>query len=94
MKYLPILGELFSSDSIIFMIIGLIASIIVGIKMKSTKKNIIGIGICFATYIVCEIVCQIGVNYLREFITLFVGTIAIGGIVGFLIGFFVSKVRK
>lgn len=95
MKYLPILGELFSSDSAIFMLIGLDITTIIGIKMKNTRKNIIGVAICLVTYIVCEIVSNIIVmNYLVEIIALFVGTIAIGGFIGFIIGLIESKVRK
>ena len=95
MKYLPILGELFSSDSAIFMLIGLAITTIIGIKMKNTRKNTIGLAICLITYVVCEIVSQVvGMNYLVEIIALFVGTIAIGGFIGFLVGLIVSKVRK
>lgn len=95
MKCLPILGELFSSDSAIFMLIGLAITTIIGIKMKNTRKNTIGLAICLITYVVCEIVSQVvGMNYLVEIIALFVGTIAIGGFVGFLVGLIVSKVRK
>lgn len=95
MKYLPILGELFSSDSAIFMLIGLVIATIIGTKMKNTRKNTIGLAICLITYVVCETLSQVvGMNYLVEIIALFVGTIAIGGFIGFLIGFIVSKVRK
>ena len=95
MKYLPILGELFSSDSAIFMLIGLVIATIIGIKMKNTRRNIIGVAICLITYVVCEIISQVvGMNYLVEIIALFVGTIAIGGFIGFLIGLIVSKLRK
>ena len=95
MKYLPILGELFSSDSAIFMLIGLVIATIIGIKMKNTRKNIIGVAICLVAYVICEIVSNIiGMNYLVQIIALFVGTIAIGGFIGFIIGLIVSKVRK
>ena len=95
MRYLPILGELFSSDSAIFMLIGLVIATIIGIKMKNVRKNTIGVAICLITYVVCEIISQVvGMNYLVEIIALFVGTIAIGGFIGFLIGLIVSKVRK
>ena len=94
MRYLPILGELFSSNSIIFLLIGLVTAAILGIRMKNTGKNAVGIAICLAAYGVCEIVSQIGVNYLIGIITLLIGTIAIGGFIGFLIGLTVSKVRK
>lgn len=95
MKYLPILGELFSSDSAIFMLIGLVIATIIGIKIKNTRKNTIGVAICLLIYVICEILSQaVGMNYLLEIIALFVGTIAIGGFIGFLIGLIVSKVRK
>ena len=95
MRYLSILDELFSSDSAVFMLIGLVIATIIGIKMKNTRKNIIGVAICLVTYVICEIVSNIiGMNYLVEFIALFVGTIAIGGFIGFIIGLIVSKVRK
>ena len=75
MKYLLILGELFSSDSAIFMLIGLVIATIIGIKMKNTRKNIIGVAICLVTYVICEIVSNIiGMNYLVQIIALFVGT--------------------
>lgn len=94
MRYLPILGELFSSNSIIFLLIGLVMATGIGIKLENTRKNAIGIAICLAAYGVCEIVSQIGVSYLTGIIALLIGTIAIGGFIGFLIGLTVSKVRK
>ena len=79
MKYLPILDELFSSDSAVFMLIGLVIATIIAIKMKNTRKNTIGVAICLVTYVVCEMVCGIllpyvGMNYFVVFIALFVGT--------------------
>jgi hypothetical protein len=94
MKYLPILGELFSSDSVIFMLIGLVIATIIGIKLKNARKNTVGMAICLVTYGFWEIASQIGMNYLIEIIALFVGTIAIGGFIGFLIGLIVFKIRK
>lgn len=93
MRYLPIMGELFSSDSFIFMLIGLFISAFIGITMKSTKKNMIGLGICFSIYAVSEIISNIRSSYLLELILLFAGTLAIGGVIGFLIGLFISKIR-
>ena len=94
MKYLPIIGELLDSDSFIFMLIGLVVATIIGIVMKSTRKNISGLGICFVIYFISEIISNIRSSYLLEIILLFVGTLAIGGIIGFLIGLIVSKIRK
>lgn len=47
-----------------------------------------------ALYVVCELVSNIHTNYMIELILLFVGTIAIGGIIGFLTSIIVAKVRK
>lgn len=94
MKYLPILEELFSSDSIIFMAVGLIIAVIIGIKLNNTKKNLIGLCVCFAVYAFAEILSNVRSSYLLEIILLFTGTLAIGGMLGFLIGLIVSKLRK
>lgn len=76
------------------MLIGLAIATFLGIKTKKTKKNIIGMIVCFATYIICELVSNMGVNYLRAIITMFIGTIAMGGFIGFLIGLIVTKIKK
>lgn len=94
MKYLPIFQELFESDSIIFMLIGLILAVFIGIKMNDSRKTIISLVLSFSLYAVCELVSNIHINYLLELILLFVGTVAIGGIIGFLISTIVVKVKK
>lgn len=85
MKYLPIFQELFESDSIVFMLIGLILAVFIGVKMNNTKQTIISLVSSFVLYAVCELVSNIHTNYMIELILIFVGTIAIGGIMGFLI---------
>ncbi|MCQ2550674.1 MAG: hypothetical protein MJ146_00570 [Clostridia bacterium] len=92
MKYLPILGELLSSDSVIFMVIGVAIAAV--ISMKKNRKSIIGMGICLAIYAACEVASQMAMNYLLELIALVIGTMAIGGFVTFLIGSIVSKIRN
>ena len=92
MKYLPVFQELFESDSIIFMLIGLILAVIIGIKMNDIRKNIISLVSSFALYAVCELLSNIHTNFLIELILLFIGTVAIGGIIGFLTGIVVVKV--
>ncbi len=94
MKYLPILQELFESDSIIFMLIGLILTALIGIKMNATRQTIVSLVLCFVLYVVCELVSNIHTNYMIEMILLFIGTIAIGGIIGFLVSTIIVKVRK
>ncbi len=39
MKYLPIFRELFASDSMIFMLIGLVFAAFVGIRLKNSKLS-------------------------------------------------------
>lgn len=94
MKYLPIFQELFQSDSIIFMLIGLAITVFIGIKLNEIKKIIVCLVSSVALYAVCELISNIHTNYLFELILLFVGTIAIGGIIGFLISAIVVKIRK
>ena len=38
MKFLPVLSELFSSDSIIFMIIGFVIAVIISMKISDKRK--------------------------------------------------------
>lgn len=95
MRYLPIFGELFESDSIIFMLIGLILTVIIGIIMNDIMKGKIGLIISFVLYAGCELAINITTtNWVVQFILLFAGTIAIGGIIGFLISIIVVKKRK
>lgn len=93
MKYLPIINELFSSDSIIFMLIGVFLAVFIGMKMKDAKKNLIGIIASLIIYAICEVISNIHTTFMIELLLLFVGTIAIGGFVGFLIFGAVSKIR-
>lgn len=94
MKYLPILDELFASDSIIFLLIGLACAILIGIKMKGTKKNLVGALISLLFYIICEIISNFHTGYLTEILLLFVGTAALGGFVGFMVCLIVFKIKK
>ncbi len=94
MKYLPIIRELFVSDSMIFMLIGLVFAAFVGIKMNDTRKSILCLVSSFVLYAVCELVSNLHTNYIMELMLLFVGTIAIGAIIGFLISLLVMRVRQ
>lgn len=94
MRYLPILQELFESDSIFFALIGLILAVFIGIKINDFRKSVIGLISCFGLYAVCELISNIHTNYMLELILLFIGTVAIGGIIGFLISTIIIKVRK
>lgn len=85
MRYLPILQELFESDSIIFMIIGVVIAVFVGLRLKNPKKNIKAIIISVNTYVICELASNIRTDFLIELILLFIGTVAIGCCLGFII---------
>ncbi len=94
MKFFSILRELFESDSFIFMSIGLVFAIILSIKMSNSRRIIIALISSFGLYAICELFSNIHTSYLFEMILLFLGTIAIGGIIGFLISVVIVKVRK
>lgn len=94
MRYFPIIDELFTSDSIIFMLIGLVPAVIIGVKMKSTKRNLIGMIASLVVYAVCEVISNVHTSFMMELALLFIGTIAIGGFAGFLAGLIVSKVES
>lgn len=85
MKYLPILQELFESDTLIFLLIGIIIAVIVGLRLKNHKKCIMAVLISVVIYGICESVSNIHTNFMLELILLFIGTVAIGCCVGFII---------
>ena len=43
MRYLPILEELYSSDSVLFMAAGVIVALVISVKFCDTKRNLIGL---------------------------------------------------
>ena len=94
MKYFPILDELFSSDSILFLMIGLVIAVLIGVRRKAAGTNLIGMTGSFIVYVLCEGISNAHTNYFIELLLLFVGTAAIGSFLGFLIGFIVSKARR
>ena len=70
------------------------AATIIGMLIKTTKKNKIGFCACLAVYVLSEIISNfIRDSYLLDFLLMFVGTIALGGVTGFLIGVVVSKIK-
>lgn len=83
MKYLPILQELFESDSVIFLLIGLVVSAIVGIKLRDTNKRIDCAGTALLIYAICEVLSNLTNGYFAGILLLFLGTVALGGFIGF-----------
>lgn len=94
MKYLPILDELFSSNSIFVLFLSLAITLILSMKLKDARKYLIGTVASFVVYAVCEALSNIRINNLMEIAVLFTGTIAMGSFAGFLIGLVISKIRK
>ena len=94
MRWFPILDEFFASDTIIFMLIGVIIAIICSIKMKEPKKWLTGLVVSALVYACCELLSNFHTNYMLEFILLFAGTVAIGSLIGFLIASSVAKVKQ
>lgn len=85
MKYLPILQELFESDSLFFLITGLLVSLILASRIKSRKNLMISTGCSLLLYVLCEAVSNFHTNYTIELLLLVVGTASIGFTIGFVI---------
>lgn len=85
MRYFPILGELFSSDSILFLFIGLVAAVLIGFKLKNVKTWRDCLLASLLAYACCEALSNMHTNYMLELILLIVGSAAIGCFLGFLI---------
>lgn len=83
MKYLPILQELFESDTYLFLIMGFVIAL--GIGFSNKRRCIKGIVISVVVYVVCELLSNIPSNYAIIFLLLFMGTIAVGACLGFVI---------
>ena len=92
MRYLPILEELCSSDSILFMVAGIIVALVICVKFCDTKRNLIGLIGSFVVYAICEVPTNFYTNYMLEIALLFVGTLALGAFIGFPIGLIVTIV--
>ncbi|MBQ4096010.1 MAG: hypothetical protein IJC65_06265 [Oscillospiraceae bacterium] len=85
MKYLPILQELFESDSFLFLIAGLIVSLIFASRIKSRKNLMISTGCSLLLYVLCEAISNLHTNYAMELLFLIIGTAAIGSAIGFAV---------
>ena len=94
MKYFPILQELFESDTIIFLSIGIAIAVIIGLSNRNRKMSVRGIVVSLVIYLICEATSNIHTNYMIEFVLLVLGTMAIGGCVGFISSTFINLLRK
>ena len=92
MRYLPILEELCSSDSVLFMAAGVIVALVISVKFCDTKSKLLGLIGSFVVYAICEVLTNFYTNYMLEIALLFVGTLALGAFIGFPIGLIVTIV--
>ena len=94
MKYFPIMQELFGSDTVIFLLMGLAVALAAGIRFRSRKKAAAGAGISLLVYGVCEVGVYLSGHFLAEIILLLAGTLAIGCVIGFLAGVFFVRLPR
>lgn len=80
--------ELFEADTVLFLLVGLAVALAAGTRLRSRKKAAAGAGISLLVYAACETGVYLAGNYLAEIILLFLGTLAIGCVIGFLAGTF------
>jgi ABC-type transport system involved in cytochrome c biogenesis permease component len=94
MKYLSIFQELFSSDTVIFLMIGIVIAVIIGLSLKKQKNLMFALIISVVIYAICELIENIHTNFMIEIILVFVGTVALGCFIGFLISLLAQKLRR
>jgi hypothetical protein len=94
MKYLPILRELFTSDTVKFLIVGIVIAVAIGLFLKQQKQFVISLIASAIVYAACELASNIRTNFLVEILLVFVGTAALGCFVGFLVSLFIRMFRS
>jgi ABC-type transport system involved in cytochrome c biogenesis permease component len=94
MKYLPILQELFTSDTVKFLIVGIVIAVAIGLFLKKQKYFVISLIASIIIYAVCELISNIHTNFLVEIILVFVGTAALGCVIGFLVSLLIRMLRS
>jgi ABC-type transport system involved in cytochrome c biogenesis permease component len=94
MKYLPILQELFTSDTVKFLIVGIVVAVVIGLFLKEQKHFKISLIASVIVYAVCELISNIHTNFMIEIILVFVGTAALGCFIGFLVSLFIRILRR
>ena len=94
MDYFPIFQELFKSDTVYFLLIGLVVAFWIGlIKMKAkTRRKLLftSIGI----YVLSEVVLNLHQSYMLGFAFLFLGTFSIGAFIGIAFTMLINKFGK
>ena len=86
-RYLPILSELFESDTVIIFAIGAGLGFLFGFLFKDIRHRNRAAISCLAAYALCEIILDIRVNMGLGLLLLIVGTTALGACMGILLNF-------
>jgi hypothetical protein len=94
MKYLSILQELFNSDTVIFLIVGIVIAVIIGLYLKKQKNLMLALITSVVIYAICELIENIHTNFLIEIIFVFVGTVALGCFIGFWVSLLIRKLMR
>jgi FtsH-binding integral membrane protein len=94
MKYIPILQELFESDTVIFVIVGIVIAVIMGLFLKKQKNLKIALITSVVVYAICELLSNIHTNFMLEIILVFVGTVALGCCIVFLVSLLIGMLRR
>jgi uncharacterized membrane protein YccC len=94
MNHLPILQELFESDTRLFLIVGISIAVVMRMFLLNRKSVIYALAVSVVVYAVCELLSNVPTNFLVELILLFVGTVALGSTIGFLVSCFIGRVRR
>ncbi len=94
MRYFPILQELFESDTVFFLIIGMMIALTIGLWSNNSRRCAKGIIGGVVLYLLCELASNFHMNFMLEIILLFVGTMAMGAGIGFVLSLFRNKVRR
>ena len=87
MRYLPILDMLFGApENLMIPFFGAVFALVIGAVLREKKKCLRGAGIALLVYVMCEVLCQVRIpSYGLGIISLFVGIVALGAVVGFLL---------
>ena len=89
----PIMNELFSSDSGIFLLVGLAIAFVIGLRIKTDKTRTIGMIASIVVYALCELLANMQ-TYIIALIALYIGTVAVGCFIGLLFALIVSNIKK
>jgi chromate transport protein ChrA len=94
MQFLPILQELFESDTVRILIVGVVIAVLLGLFWKEQKRITAALIVSAVVYAACELLSNLRSNFLIEIVLVFVGTAALGCCIGFLASLLFSILRK